>query len=357
MFKNVGIMATSARLLNSSRQGASPLGSGASPHRESVIQFNALKLHLRVTSMSQSHVHVMREEPSTEDILQQMLTENTGRHMLDSGGTPRFDDLGSYLGSEHGYGRNWERNRDRSFESEPASVVDFRYGIDVTHNVYHWLKERVSHDGHMQRFFDRFCLKADPDREEPWLQLMEQFPDWLRHHGRAVTGLYGDGDPFTINTYNAPDLLSQVLQFTYFEMSDPGARWGDAYVLLQIHGGCDVRGGYTAPRAFRVMDDGAYMLNNADGRIFCNPRSEDVPGQLDFSGQRIIKEPHWWSTDDAYHWYADGGCGLGAGTQLEQYDRKEIDNRSDWERGILCVDPDGRGYCPKCGGLLEATLA
>jgi hypothetical protein len=198
-----------------------------------------------------------------------MLRENTGTHFLDSGGTPKHDKHGNCVGSDHGYGRHWERNQHRDFENEPATILSFKYGIEVTHSVYHWLLERLEYDDEMQ---DRF-LEFVEDRDDTyWLQDMEEFPEWLRERGHEVTGLYGDGDPFTVNTYNGEDLLSQTLQYLYFELD------GDPYVLLQIHGGCDVRGGYTSPKAFRVLDDGAYLLCNADARIHCDPKTEDAAG-------------------------------------------------------------------------------
>jgi hypothetical protein len=99
------------------------------------------------------------------------------------------------------------------------------------------------------------------------------------------------------------------------------------------------------------------MLCNADARIHCNPKSDDAPGQLGLDSKPVPPpEPHYWQTDDGCHWYADGACGYGAGTQLEAYDRREIEDPSEWEPGFLCVDPDGVGYCPKCGGQLSASF-
>lgn len=46
----------------------------------------------------------------TKKILQEMTTENTGTHFLDSGGQAQYDDEEKYCGSINGYGRNWERN-------------------------------------------------------------------------------------------------------------------------------------------------------------------------------------------------------------------------------------------------------
>jgi len=64
-----------------------------------------------------------------------MLRENTGRQMLDSG---------DY------YGRNWQRNQFLDFDAQPESIMEtyVRKGeldLSVTHNVYHWLSERLEY--------------------------------------------------------------------------------------------------------------------------------------------------------------------------------------------------------------------
>ena len=51
----------------------------------------------------------------TGNVIASMLTENTGIALCDSGGSPQYDDDGKYIGSQHGYGRNWERNQGRNF--------------------------------------------------------------------------------------------------------------------------------------------------------------------------------------------------------------------------------------------------
>ena len=306
----------------------------------------------------------LKTQIPTAAILQEMLTENTGHALCDSGGDPKFDKAGNYLGSEHGYGRSCERNQGRKFDSESPTILRFDadHGgeIQVTHNVYFWLKNRVDFAADWDRIFHyEFVPEVDPGNDKCWLELMEEFGDWLSNRGSEVAGLYGDSEPFTSNTYNGEDLLSQVLQYTYFEVDN------ESFILLQIHGGCDVRGGYTKPRAFKT-DDQIFM--NADGVICCSENRE-----------------HNWSTDDAYHWYYDGCI---AGKQLEQYKFMTID---DWKEnnnnidpfempfvnpnqlklgfhgsvevidrptykayGIVLVDDDFNGYCPVCNGILRA---
>lgn len=280
----------------------------------------------------------------TESILIGMLKENTGAHMLDSGGA---------------YGRNWERNQFRDFMSEPECTLSFKYGIEVTLNVFHWLKERVTYNPMLQSQFTRFAhSKAMED--ECWLTCMEAFAE--RKARKAGYKPNDEGWPFCENTYNHGSLLSQVIQYVQW-VDDDGM-----HVALQIHGGCDVRGGYTAAKIFDAND--------------WYPLSDDARATI------ICPTCHarWW-TDDAYHWYPEpdgivfpdsesipGQLSLGITLQkVEQpfdllslcevlwrnelaYPRQEVEEfPNNPERGILYVDREGRGLCPYCSkGVLEA---
>ncbi len=289
-----------------------------------------------------------KRRDSTGSILRRMLVENTGMALCDSGGRPKFDESGKYAGSEYGYGRNHERNRGRNFEAEPATNFKVgEFGIEISHNIYHWLKEKLTFDPAMDARFRRFINRPE-NRREPGLALCEPFIEWLRGTGRVVTGLYGDGDPMTVNTYNGEDLLSQVIQYTYFECD------GEPYVLLSIHGGCDVRGGYTCPRVFTVDNEGTDIMDNAHASIWCD--GEPADGQLTLSGEPIYHEPHNWRTDDSCHWYYDG---CSAGVRLEDYPRVLLPDGMTARQALesqpetLFYDSDGHGYCPKCGARLH----
>ena len=298
----------------------------------------------------------------TKQVIAEMLKENTGRHFLDSGGA---------------YGRHWETNQKREFDSEPESVAEFSlYGggveILVTHNLYHWLSERLIYDPLMQKRFDKFADRPE-NEDKHWLQLMEEFPQTLAGAfgdvniggSCVVGGIYGEGEPITVNTYNGEDLLSQTIQYTFFsirldlyhvedgEMVGPPLTGAGDYVLLQIHGGCDVRGGYTAPKAFRVND------NYGETAIFDNARAVI---------QCQNNHDHYWYTDDGCHWYDNGCCGNGY-KQLESYDAIELeeepnaalyhpdlfekgDTPTEYEHAGTVVVYDKRGFCPICGGEL-----
>lgn len=286
---------------------------------------------------------------STEQVIARMLKENTGQHFLDSGGA---------------YGRNWERNQIREFENEPESYLEVEGGlhggdtwINYTHNLYHWLKERLEYDEKADTAFYDWCKETDPDNDKYWLQLMEEFPKYLKSKGAFIGGIYGEGKPFTVNTYNHDSLLSQTIQYMYFtvennEREDCESILEDGvYVLLQIHGGCDARGGYTAPKLFCLEYDEVSILRDQDANICCNG------------------DGHNWYTDDGYHWYDDGCCGSDH-INLEHYHAKKVEGApwiirhiiqsnkptidKRWLKKTIWIDDDNIPHCPICGTELNA---
>lgn len=290
----------------------------------------------------------------------EMLTENTGRHFLDSGGA---------------YGRHWEHNQGREFAAEPAGSLRFEHGyINTTLSVFHWLADKLDYNPALDALYRDWANRDDQvelDNPEGYYDLDDCDEDALRairaehkgcedygHHLHSAEqfandvckgrGIYGDGDPISQNTYNGECMLSQVLQFVYWEDDD------GAHVLLQIHGGCDVRGGYTDPVAFDVCEE-LSIFDNAKGYIGCSGHGCDVN----------------WYTDDGCHWYPEGTCGRNH-SQLEDFefvtDRPENYDRDDPLQlflldightgqsigtGKVYVDDDGRMHCPVCGAKLE----
>jgi len=262
---------------------------------------------------------------ATDKALIEMLTEDTGRHMLDSGGA---------------YGRNWERNQARDFMAEPSSTLTIRAGdwhdqhaeIEVTHSVFHWLRDRLDYEPKMTAAFKRFAAKPE-NEDKCWLELMEEYA-----HKPQFSNVQ------TVNTYNGEDLLSQTLQYTMFDCEESG----EQYVLLQIHGGRDVRGGYTAPRVFRVMEEYA-MWENAKAGIW----EESDPVERDQLTLPGVEREQWgrnWFTDDGCHWYRDGACGRGVPPQLETYEVST--DPADKGNGKIYLDADGAAYGPLHGGRL-----
>lgn len=281
----------------------------------------------------------------TAEVLKEMLTENTGRALLDSG---------DY------YGRNWERNQTRDFDSEPETLLQFdtwrdsegneRADICIMHNVYHWLRDRLIFNAELTELFDRM---VDEDDSSPsWLADAEAFPGWLVERGKveSVSGIYGDGEPVIVNTYNHESLLSQVIQFVYWEDEN------GEHVALQIHGGCDVRGGYTRPRIFDVDGNLGELAIFDDQRAVVYAQNNADTRQPTLDGGHVPENDHGWETDDGYHLYP-GDVGRSADSPRPDCDLREYPishDPSDRGNGFLYIDDDGNGYSPLTGVKLIA---
>lgn len=170
-----------------------------------------------------------------------MMTENTGRNLLDSGGI---------------YGRNWEQNQRKTIEdfmSEPEAkyILDYygkdedrKYYIERTVSTFHYLCGLDMDD--ICREFNEINVGADN-----W--------DWDAdacgvsfNAGGYLDALNAEIE-YTFNTYNGESDLSQIIQGSRLKIND------EYYYLIQVHGGCDARGGYTDARLFKCM--------NLDGMI------------------------------------------------------------------------------------------
>jgi hypothetical protein len=313
----------------------------------------------------------------TQEVLSEMLKENTGRALCDSGGDPKFDDKGNFIGAEYGFGRHYDVNHGIDFEKTQATDLrfdvfrgEFSY-IDITHNIYHWLGERLDYDKEANEAFDEL---ADANPGDIWHVLREKFPEWyvnrLNEQGDVeyeAGGIYGEDDPITVNTCNHENLLSQTILYKYFELRKVGERHssfdGDKYVVLQIHGGADVRGGYTKPRIFRVNENIGElpMMDDHRAGMYCTgenhhptaPKPEPVDKD---------KMPEWYD----HRWFNDGGdMSKPSGWSSDDYDKVQnldyyevkvlTDKDNQWEQGKLCMDEDCTGYCPECGAQLAAS--
>jgi hypothetical protein len=231
-----------------------------------------------------------------KQIITDMLKEHTGISFLDSGGA---------------YGRNYERNAKRDFESEQACIVDIDSEfkeINISYNLYHFLLNNLDYDATCKRLEKRFQQYADKpeNKDKSYFELVEEFAEKL--HDSSYEG----NKVITENTYNYDNLLNQDFQYTQFEYKK------SAYIFLMIHGGCDIRGGYTEPRIFRVYDDADFITSQVDCYACC-------------------KNEHQFDSDDCgFHWYSDSKIELG-----DSLSNVTINN--------------GKAYCP-CGSELQFSV-
>ena len=157
-----------------------------------------------------------------------MLMENTGIAMMDSGGDE---------------GRMWQRNAKRDIKKDNAVMLDYEApcassDVDITISLYHYLPTMLELDD----LCDEYNALPQKDWDGEAYGVSERGEEWLKAHGFS----YGT----TWNSYNGECNLSQTLQAT--ELKRDGLGEGD-YVLLQVHGGADVRGGYTDAKLFKYQ--------------------------------------------------------------------------------------------------------
>lgn len=175
-------------------------------------------------------------ETKTKNLLKAMLKENTGSHFLDSGGA---------------YGRNYERNQKINLDKTDRVNWDFwGEGENTQHtatvNIYHYLNEVLILDEFSTRVNTYLKNQRKKDIDAHWVQdcadLLEE-----KYSIEVKDGV--------VNTYNYDTNISQVLQFMIFSYGET------FYCLLQIHGGCDVRGGYTDTQCFKLT---GYLTGQVD---------------------------------------------------------------------------------------------
>jgi hypothetical protein len=172
-----------------------------------------------------------------------MLTENTGKHFLDSGGEN---------------GRAWQRNIGKTlddFRAMPSATAEIyvrEYGGETVAeiipcvNVFHLLT-----GGALE--LDDLCQEFNAMPVDDWkgdfYGVSMAGAEWLEARGFEESGE-------TFNTYNWNSKHSQILQGTELTRD---SEWGEEkYLLLQIHGGADVRGGYTDAKLFKLDDRAEY---------------------------------------------------------------------------------------------------
>lgn len=171
-----------------------------------------------------------------------MLKENTGKHLMDSGSA---------------YGRHWERNQDKDFENESVLDVEvWKDEVDISLSVYHYLinvLEVTKESEDLDSQFKDYMENSDKN----YLVDMEDFADLVSGLERIQT----------VNTYNYQNLLSQTLQYVLLSSNKRDWVYADRlYIILQIHGGCDVRGGYTVPQIFKIKDSELFITAQSQVR-------------------------------------------------------------------------------------------
>tara|TARA_R100000655_G_scaffold67754_1_gene106026 strand:- start:142 stop:777 length:636 start_codon:yes stop_codon:yes gene_type:complete len=190
---------------------------------------------------------------TTEEIIYNMLVENTGIHFLDSG-----------MGS----GRHWQKNQVKTledFKKEDYVQYDKDYGITLS--LFHHLDQALEYNHEMTEDY----IKHLKDKYQD---------DWSDFDNRHGLESYFEGDTWIKincwscctrgklnfeNSYNCDSVLSQNILMAWI-----GDIYDNDFIAISIHGGADVRGGYTGFKFFD-MDQG--QLFDFDYRSWNDPET------------------------------------------------------------------------------------
>ncbi|KKL58045.1 hypothetical protein LCGC14_2229330 [marine sediment metagenome] len=255
---------------------------------------------------------------STSKKIIAMLKENTGKHFLDSGGNNN---------------RGWQKNQVRTFKNEKScnleiSTYNDTLEVDITFNIYHYLNAFLELNLATRYLNTRFKKFCNLDNDASYLALMEGF---CKENLKVEFN--------TINTYNYDNLLSQVIQYVHFNWDNK------EFIILQVHNGCDVRGGYTVPCVFEITNLDYFRLAQTDASLCCVGSKIAETGGIDFKTSELtpVKKQRLacknnWSSDDTYHWYYQG-CSS---------DEKPLKN--------YVYAKDGKLYCKDCQGEILASV-
>lgn len=247
----------------------------------------------------------------TDKVIVDMLTENTGAHMLDSGGA---------------YGRHWEENQEvgkvEEWKERPETTVDIYADSEeviVTSDIFHYLRNHIERTDKAKKIEEQFYELAEQDQYKR--------TNWNRILDDLFGGNRGE------NTYNRETHLGQVLQYTMIseeeaekflnkEAIDKSGYIPDLYdmryIFLQIHNGCDVRGGYTKPRVFEVPAIEYFLAHQTDIYASCE-----------------CSQGH--SDDAGYHWY-----------DIPDFEFIEVEDSGYGDDKVICSEcgHEVEFYCP-----------
>jgi hypothetical protein len=245
----------------------------------------------------------------TREAVACMLLENTGKHMLDSGGI---------------YGYNFEKRIGMDFDAMPKAYIN---DGNFLKSLYHHLVDNLIVDAEQNAEFDKFC-NGDYAVQELERSGMDVTPESiaevveLRHNQPWNSGLQdycefmGHTAVRSGNSYNYESVLDGVFQ--WFEIDD--ATEDTQWAVVQTHNGCDMRGGYSKPVFFLYKEnyrEDSELTQFCNGHLYCEKDSSE----------------HSYETYNGCTWYET------------EYGVGEVE---------LARDENGDLRCPRCNGRLLA---
>ena len=208
-----------------------------------------------------------------QTVIKNMMLEPCGKSLFDSGGA---------------YGYQYEHRAKRDLEKEPFVTVDWYEEDDgrlcgsVTKSMFHHLCNCLNYDPYLTKRLAQFFKKEEKCGPYANTEMWEDF----------AKSLYDSQEVYSDNTYNHDSTLDGVFLYTTFKLPD------GPFVILATHNGCDVRGGYSTPKVFKLDEDDEWRLfdyNNA--WCYCEEGCVDCSELCSDCGTYIYLEKDEWSTE------------------------------------------------------------
>ena len=249
----------------------------------------------------------IKEGDELKRAIKEMLVENTGCSILDSGGA---------------YGRGWEKNRHRNFDKEEAVILDICSDeVNIGYNIYHYLVNFLDISEESERLNTKL-QQLIAQSEDSYMQDIDNFLEQVEERDYTNEGI--------TNTYNYDTLLSEILQYGILINNETD----EHFIILQIHNGCDARGGYTKPRIFSLGKEDAYsyfLIAQHNISAFCEKCKMS-----------------WYSDDSGYNWYHDGNYSLQKGLNINIEQEEELK--------IVCDQEKSEVYHKNCSGKITYSV-
>ena len=175
----------------------------------------------------------------SKKIIYEMLTENTGKHFLDSGGED---------------GRNWQRNQKKTLEDfENEEYISKDEDGYITKSLFHHLKESCEYLPDITEQFNNW-INEDKyhwiDNENGRSHVIADVEEFMEEF------VYPVDKAECTYTYNFDNCLSQNIQWI-----SCGDLYQNNIIALCIHNGADARGGMTDYKFFKIDPDQFYMMD------------------------------------------------------------------------------------------------
>jgi hypothetical protein len=211
--------------------------------------------------------------------------ENTGVAMCDSGGD---------------HGRNWQQP---PIPEDAPEIRDWHEGCPATIETATFLKNQMEILRDLQKEWQEFneSLNENPENDVSWFESAEKFmEDDYPEYQKMVKG----------NVYNEENDLSSVYTFTVYKQKCVNDDWiyfdSTDIVVMHMHTGADVRGGYGRPVFCRSKGDYSVPLDlRAE---YCAIDGDNIDNGDDIDDKwscRYSNSPYSMLEKDVAEWHED----------------------------------------------------